>query len=172
MNDRRTILSDEWIITGIETDKPIPIGGQPEKHRSSMKRERERRRPFRVHKISLANHIDVLSSFENRNRLNIDGETVPLSSGSKSVEVKKIMVPGVVRGREQTNDPSRIASGAGNEVSDRRRRRRIGRVVGVEVGLGGWEEKWVGFGSGRRRRRSERRREESEEEEKGEERSS
>ena len=161
MNHSRTILRDKWVISSIKTDKPVPIRGQPEKHGSSMKRERERRRPFWVHKICFSDNINVLGSFENGHRLNINGETIPLSLGSKSVKVKKIMVPGMVRSRQQTDDPTRIATRPGYKVTNRRRWRRIRWVVVVVVivevdlgvGLAGREQKRVGSTSRRKRRR-------------------
>lgn len=61
------------------------------------------------------------------------------------------MVPGMVGGEEQSDQPTRIAAGSGNEVSygGRGGRGRIGGVRGVEddaAGLVGGKEDGIGFG--------------------------
>jgi len=62
-------LGDKWVISGIESNKPIPILRKPEQYRGATEREGDTRGALWVSEIGLADDIDVLGSFENGDRL-------------------------------------------------------------------------------------------------------
>lgn len=81
----KIILCDKWVISSIETDKPIPIRRQSEQYGSAVEGGGDRRRALWVSEVSLANDIDILGSFENGNGLDCESESVTVGLGSGEV---------------------------------------------------------------------------------------
>lgn len=109
-----------------------------------MKRGGNGRGAFRVGKIGLADNVNILGGSKDRHGLDRDGQSVAVGLRSESVEVKKVVVLGMVGGEEKTQNTTRVARRSGDEISDGRRSR-VSRDLGGERGAGG-EEKRVGSG--------------------------
>ena len=122
-----------------------------------MKCQRNGRGPFLVREIRFPHNMNILCCFENWIRLDGECHALAISVGSGRVEVEEVLVERVVRGLEQTEDPTRIAAGPGNDVGDGGRGRGgLGGVVDDAVlGLVGRVEErvgpgmWAGGGGGR-----------------------
>lgn len=98
-------------------NEPIPIRRQPEQNRGAAERGGECRRPAGEHIIRLPNNMDILRRPEERRRLDGDSQRVTVFLAGGAVEVKEVLVPGVVDGVEEAKDPARIVGGSGYEVS-------------------------------------------------------
>ena len=103
-----TILGKKRISISIERNEPIPFRRQSKQNRCPVKREGKWRRPFWVGKIGLPHNIHVLRRFENGVTLHGDGETLPFCLRRRRIQVEEVVVPGMVRGKEQPEDPTPI----------------------------------------------------------------
>ena len=112
-----TVLVEKRVVINSEANEPVPAGRQPQQDRSAVKRERDRRRAFRVDNVSFTDDVDILCGSEDRLRLDLEGQVVTVSEGSKVVEVEEVLVSGVVGGVEEAEDATQVALGAGDEVS-------------------------------------------------------
>lgn len=104
--DNCTILSNERVIKSVEIDEPIPARGEPEQYRGPVERGGDRGRPLRVDEVGPAEDVHVLGGAEDGAGLDGEGEGVAVGLGREPVEVEEVVVPGVVDGAEQAEDPA------------------------------------------------------------------
>lgn len=136
MDDKRpTVLSNKRIIRGAEVDKPIPIASFLQENRGGVERVGDHGRSSVGHEIGLCDHLHIAELGVGRVILNVILQIQPLLRRRLEVKVDDVAVPRVVEGFERPLQHIAVAIGAGDEVGEARRRRKVRDRDRMELGF-------------------------------------
>lgn len=118
---KRTVLSNQRIIHGAESDKPIPACIHLHQNRSRSQNRREICGPHVSVRIGLSDHIHVPEGPNYRQGLHHCSEPNPLLLAPIRRYVQQVPIPRVVHRQQQAVQLVRIAALSRDVVGERRR---------------------------------------------------